>query len=337
MDYSKFLNLQFNDIQVVKAVREKLIGAIMLQAPSGAGKTTSALLLAYGMMKAKYPELKDEEIWIKIGVVDTEHKRSLVNVGMQKGNVTIGHYKFVEFNKPYSIERAFACFTVLKQQGVEVIIFDSTSHVWEGTGGIQDYQQALGGRFQDWRTANKDAYEPFVDLVTGVVHEITIINTARTKQEHAMVTNELGKTEVQKLGMKPIQRDSLEYEFQIVFNIDMDHKARVSKDNSGLFESMSEAITPEHGKLIYEWLDEGKDILAEKKEKERIENEKRLGLAADIHKQATDFNLLSWLGQTLAHPYFNVSRLEDLDMQKLEEIRKAMQPVMEQQEANGNV
>lgn len=327
----------FSDLMVTDAVREKLIGAIMLQAPSGAGKTVGALILAYGMMKAKYPEATEDEVWAKIGVIDTEHKRSLVNVGMLKGEIVVGRFKFVDFKKPYTIARATACFSLLKQQGVEVIIFDSTSHMWEGEGGILEYQQMLGGRFQDWQTANKDAYAPFIDLVTGVTHEVNVINTARTKQEHAMVVNELGKTEVQKLGMKPIQRDSLEYEFQIVFNVDMQQNARTSKDNSGLFMGQTFTIKPEHGKLIYEWLDEGKDIIAERREQERIMEEQRLGLAADIEKQAVDFNLKPWLNTMLAHPFFNVVNITDLPLDKLERLRVGIQDEMEKQEANGNV
>lgn len=325
-----------NDIQAVTAIREKLIGAIMFQAPSGAGKTTSALILAYGMMKAKYPDLDDADIWQKIGVIDTEHKRSLVNVGMLKGEVVIGKFLFVEFNKPYSVQRSFACFNVLKAKGAEVIIFDSTSHVWEGTGGIQDYQQKLGGQFQHWRKTNTDVYEPFIDLVTGVAHETTVINTSRTKQEHAMVQNELGRTEVKKLGMKPIQRDSLEYEFQIVFNIDMDNKAQVSKDNSGLFLGMNETITPAHGKLIYEWLDEGKDILAEKRKIAEAYKQQCLGLASDIATQAKEFGLVEWLNQLLGHAYYQGKKLHDLELEDLNGIRQHMQPLMEQKEAQGN-
>jgi len=65
--------------------------------PSGSGKTVSALMLAYGMMKAKYPELSDEEIWPKIGVADTEHERSLLYEGLVFNNVRIGQFTFIHF------------------------------------------------------------------------------------------------------------------------------------------------------------------------------------------------------------------------------------------------
>lgn len=321
----------FNDIQIGTAEREKLFGAIMFQAPSGGGKTVGALILAFGMMKAKYPELPEDEVWTKIGVVDTEHRRALVNVNMMKGETKIGKFLHVPLQAPFSVERITYAVGLVKQAGCEVCILDSTSHIWEGSGGIQDYQQNLGGRFQDWRTANKDVYEPFVQLVTGQLHDMHMICTSRTKQEHAMVVNEMGRTEVKKLGMKPIQRDSLEYEFQIVFNINMEQIASVSKDNSGLFLGMNETITENHGKLIYEWLDEGKDIIAEREAEAARLEEQRMGLVQDIAKQAEDFSLNDWLGGVLAHPFFG-KPLEQLDYDKLVTIRQQLQIKMEETE-----
>lgn len=324
----------FNDIQIGDAVREKLIGAIMLQAPSGAGKTTGALILAFGMMRAKYPDLPENEVWGKIAVIDTEHRRALVNVNMLKGDVKIGVFKHIPLGKPYSVDRLVFALGLAHNQQCEVAIIDSTSHFWEGEGGIMDYQQELGGRFQDWKEANKEMYYPFIDAVTGVTHEMHIINTARTKQEHVMdIDEDTGKRVVKKLGLKPVQRDSLEYEFQVVFNIDMEHKARVSKDNSGLFLGMSKTLTTEHGKLLYQWLDEGKDIIAERQaEAERLEQQ-RIGLAMDIKAQAESFGLTAWLGQVTAHPYFG-SDVELLPLDKLEEIRVQLQKQMEAMEQN---
>lgn len=328
---------QYNDIQINVAEREKLFGAIMFQAPSGGGKTVGALILAYGMMKAKYPEMAEDELWKKIGLVDTEHNRALVNVNMLKGQVKIGRFLHVPLKAPFSVERMTFAVGLAKQAGCEVCIIDSSSHVWEGTGGIQDYQQQLGGRFQDWRTANKDVYEPFVKLITGELHDMHMICTSRTKQEHAMVVNELGKTEVKKLGMKPIQRDSLEYEFQIVFNVDMEQKASVSKDNSGLFIGMYETITPEHGKLIYEWLDEGKDIVAEREaEAKRIE-EQRAGIAEETKRLCEQWGLQEWLKQMEAHPYFGGVSVDLMEYGKLMELRQGLQGQIEALEGAQNV
>src|SRR6185312_9904499 len=90
---------------VGRAKREMLRLALQIKGPSGAGKTVSGIILAYGMMKEKYPDLSDYDIWGKIGVIDTEHRRSLVYVGMQKGPIKIGEFIHGDLEAPYSVQR----------------------------------------------------------------------------------------------------------------------------------------------------------------------------------------------------------------------------------------
>ena len=52
-------------IKARRAKREQLIAAVQVAGPSGAGKTLGALLVAYGMMKEKYPD--DWEVQLKVG------------------------------------------------------------------------------------------------------------------------------------------------------------------------------------------------------------------------------------------------------------------------------
>lgn len=259
-------------ITVRKAKREKLIAAVQLAGPSGAGKTLGALLMAYGMMKEKYPEALVADLWDKIALIDTEHERSLVYVGKQDDKtygVKIGEFLFVALEKPYTVSRYNQAVKAAKAAGAEVVVIDSASHAWESEGGLLDLQQQKGGNFQAWRDINP-VYGDFVDLVIGVTHNIHTISTTRSKQEYAMEQSETGKLSVKKLGMKQVQRDSLEYEFQVVFNVDMDHKAQTSKDNSGLFEGVLAPITPDHGKKLIQWLEKGIDVKGEE-EKERLQ------------------------------------------------------------------
>lgn len=256
-------------ITVKKAKRQKLIAAVQLAGPSGSGKTLGGLLMAYGMMKEAYPNLPDADLWDKIALIDTEHERSLVYEGMEKHGVRIGEFLFVSLEKPYTVSRYNAAVKAVKDAGAEVVVIDSISHAWDQEGGLLDLQQTKGGNFQAWREVNP-VYSDFIDLITGVTHRIHTISTTRQKQEYAMQQSETGKLEVKKLGLKQVQRDSLEYEFQIVFNVDMDHVARTSKDNSGIFEERPTVITPDHGKKLIQWLDKGLDVKGEE-EKQRKE------------------------------------------------------------------
>ena len=316
-----------------KAKRQMLIGAIALAGPSGSGKTLGALLLAYGMMKEKYPDISEDAVWDKIGLLDTEHERSLIYEGMVHQGVKIGQFWHYDMKAPYSIERGSAAFDKMKSSGVEVIVVDSTTHFWDGEGGILDYQQQLGGRFQDWNSANKEAYAPMVDLFTGTKHKIHVINTMRTKQEHAMQPDDVGKMQVVKLGMKPIQRDTFEYEFHIVFNIGMDHKFQTSKDNSGLFEGKNEVLTPKHGALIQQWLGEGKDIFAEREALAKKQEEERMALAGTIRQLEKDYDLGVYVTSMENHPAIK-NPVEYMSMNTLKQLYAAMQQKIQVLEEN---
>lgn len=255
-----------------RAKREALIAAVEIAGPSGSGKTLGGLLIAYGMMKEKYPELDEYDVWGKIGLVDTEHDRSLIYEGKNDEHthgVKIGEFWHQPLVKPYTLANYNKAVLELKKAGCEVVIIDSISHAWESEGGLLDLQQQKGGNFQAWRDINP-VYGDFIDLVTGVTHHVHTISTVRQKQEYAMEQSETGKLQVKKLGLKHVQRDSLEYEFQIVFNVDMDHVARTTKDNSGIFEQVPQQLNSEVGKKLIQWLDKGIDVKGEE-EKQRLE------------------------------------------------------------------
>lgn len=252
-----------------RAKRQQLIAAVEIAGPSGAGKTLGALLMAYGMMKEKYPDLDDFDLWGKIGLVDTEHERSLVYEGMTHQGVKIGEFWHMPLENDFSVSKYTHCVKSLKDAGVEVIVIDSISHAWEGQNGLLDLQQVKGGSFGAWRDVNP-VYNDFIKLVTGETFRIHTISTVRQKQDYQVDRTDTGKLEIKKLGLKHVQRDSLEYEFQVVFQVDMNHAATVTKDNSGLFEGKQAVITPEHGKKLIQWLDKGIDVKGEE-EKQRQE------------------------------------------------------------------
>jgi len=70
-----------------------------------------------------------------------------------------------------------------------------------------------------------------------------------------------GKYSVEKLGLKGITRDGMDYEFTIVFDLDIKHNASASKDRTGLFMDKPEGIiTPEYGKRILQWCEAGTSL-----------------------------------------------------------------------------
>lgn len=65
------------------------------------------------------------------------------------------------------------------------------------------------------------------------------------KTAYEMQENEKGKKTPVKVGLAPIQRDGMEYEFTIVFDIDREkHYAVASKDRTNLFENQIRSHYP---------------------------------------------------------------------------------------------
>jgi hypothetical protein len=265
-----------------KAKRQKLKGLFFLSGASGSGKTLSALLIAYGMMKEAYPDLSEEEIWDKIGVVDTEHKRSLVYVGMMVDGckTRIGEFWHQELYAPYSSANYGLAVKQLKESGCEVVITDSITHWWDGEGGILDEQAKVtkksrsGNSYVAWGEM-KPYIQDFVKMLT--YNDIHIIATNRAKQDYAIEKDEMGKTTITKVGLKPVQKDDLEYEFQIGLMIDMNHRATATKDNTlGAVEALGEfTITPDFGRMLLQWLDKGVDVKTQQEEERRAKAERR--------------------------------------------------------------
>ncbi|MCM1007944.1 MAG: ATP-binding protein [Ruminococcus flavefaciens] len=231
-----------------KVQRKSAKMRVALAGPSGAGKTLSALYLAYGVTQN----------WEKIALIDTEHGR-----GQFYGNrsdLEVGEYLYQELTPPFTAERYIAIAKEAQQAvGTDgVVIIDSFSHAWEGEGGVLDFkesieQQAGKNSFTAWNDAGKKQNLLINSLLSLDCH---VIVTMRTKMAYTMEQNERGKTVPVKLGLAPVQRENTEYEFDLVLNIARNHIAIVSKDTTFL-DSWTGIITPELGISLRDWLADG--------------------------------------------------------------------------------
>lgn len=254
--------------EVTEAQREKEKAVIGFIGPSGSGKTVSALTVSYGMMKEAYPDASESEIWLKIGVIDTEHRRSKLYADLQIGDIHIGNFRHIDFTPPYTTERYQLAVETIKKAGSEVVIVDSLSHNWMGEGGIiETHGQMSGNSFQNW---GKLAPETTKLIKTLTQSDIHILATFRTKTEYVVEPNADGKMAPRKVGTKPVQKDEMEYEFMLNFVIDIDHIAETSKDNTQMFEGKPQKITVDVGRKLYQWLELGIDVKAEEDKKRRV-------------------------------------------------------------------
>ena len=68
----------------------------------------------------------------------------------------------------------------------------------------------------------------------------------------------------EKVGLKSVQRENLEYEFTLVFDLDMKNLASASKDRTGLFFGKpQQVISIATGQQITAWCESGASISAD--------------------------------------------------------------------------
>lgn len=230
-----------------KAVREKIFVKIALMAPSGGGKTYSALRLATGMAE----EIKNEtgeDAPILMG--NTEQKRGYYYAEEFD-------YDIVDIEAPHNPETYVDFIQYAVDNGYKILIIDSSSHEWEGKGGCLELQQQAGGTYQAWSKITP-RHNRFINAIAD--SPIHIIATMRGKDQYETIKDErTNKLTVQKLGVGAKQRDGFEYEFSCTFMIDQKtNMAEVQKDNTHIFESEGPTIlTENHGKKIIQWANKG--------------------------------------------------------------------------------
>lgn len=230
-------------MKLTKATRKKSYLKLNISGPSGAGKTMSALLMAYGLVGD----------WNKIAVIDTEN-------GSASLYSHVGEFNTIDLEPPFSPERYMEAIDTCLKAGIECIVMDSSSHEWHGPGGCIELNERLaqskykGNTWSAWNetTPRHDAF--IQKVLQSRCHFITC---TRSKMETVMTDDK----KVKKVGMKDIQREGWEYELTVSLNLDRDtHTAIASKDRTNLFEGKAPfVITSETGKMIAEWCDSGLD------------------------------------------------------------------------------
>ena len=141
----------------------------------------------------------------------------------------------------------------LRGAKMEVIIIDSLSHCWEHL--FEIHSQMQGNSFTNWGKITP-RQTTFVQKILNCNSHV--ISTMRTKQEYVL-NEKNGKFVPEKVGLKTIMRDGIDYAFTIVLDMDLKHFAKASKDRTNLFMDKPEfIITPDTGKTILDWCNEGK-------------------------------------------------------------------------------
>lgn len=230
-----------------------------LQGPAGSGKTFSSLLMAKGMV----------DHWQEIAVLDTEN-------GSADLYAHLGSYNVIAMTPSFSPEKYMQAIELCEQQKIKVLIIDSLSHCWEYL--LDVHSNMVGNSFTNWGKITPRQNALIQKVLSSDLH---VIATLRTKQDYVLNQKD-GKYVPEKVGLKAIQREGVDYEFTLVLDLDIKHQATASKDRTNLFAdqpafSLNESI----GEKILAWCNEGEvpEPIAD-----RIRECKSVGELIDLYK-----------------------------------------------------
>jgi hypothetical protein len=218
-----------------KATRRRVYLKLAFTGATGSVKTLGAILTAIGLADGH-----------RFCVLDTEN---------QSASLYSDRYDFDVLNvsPPHTDAKLIEAIQAAVAEKHAVIIIDSFSHFWLW---VLDYKNTLdsrggGNSYVNWGPAGKK----ISSILDAVLHSpIHVICCMRSKMDYVLEANEKGRMAPRRIGLSPVMRDGIEYEFSTIFDGDLDHFVTVSKDRTGLFIDQRFQVTDDTGRKLLEWL-----------------------------------------------------------------------------------
>ena len=282
-----------------KAEKKKAKLRLALFGPSGSGKTFTGLRIATGMAG-------------RIAVIDTEN---------ESASKYADRFTFDTLNlQNKSIDGVCEAFQAAATQKFDIVIIDSLSHAWQE---LLDEVDALaaskfrGNSHAAWSYGTPKQRQLVRAILDCPFH---LIGTMRSKT--LWTAEEInGKKKPVKIGLAPEQGKGIEYEFDMLMEIDFEHRATIGKDRTGKYQDKV-ILKPgeELGKDLIAWLNSGVETIT----KAQGDELRELGTKKSIMGAA----LLEFLG---------VTRLGELTTTRFAEVKKrleAYEPPVEQKDVD---
>lgn len=247
-----------------KAIKRGSYLRIIFSAPSGAGKTYTSLRIAKGIAS---------KMNTKIAVIDSER-------GTAKKYADRFDFDVAELEDA-SIDSYIKNINEAKNNEYGVLILDSISHAWQTL--LEEVekiaqQKFRGNTFRAWAVGTPKQREFIRAILDYPGH---IIATSRAKMEYVIDEDSKGRKEVKKLGLAAEQGKGIEYEFDMLIEMDINHIAHVTKDRTGKYQDeYIECPDEKLGEDLYIWINDGASLSDLKK------------IAIDSIKKATTKNEL---------------------------------------------
>lgn len=234
-------------IQTAERAGARLV--ISLAGISGSGKTFTALQLAHGMANFRSD---------KVGLLDTENRRGRLYSDILKdreGNVA--PFLVGDLEPPFSPKRYIDAIMAFQRAGVEVLVIDSVTHEWEGTGGCEEIAISTGSaKFPNWANAKRE-HKAFVNAL--LQSDMHIIVCVRAREKVRVTKDGQGKTVVESIGIQPVTEKNFMFEMTASLLMwDEGRKQEAIKCPSDLRPILGREdgyITAEDGAALRAWVD----------------------------------------------------------------------------------
>lgn len=226
------------------ATKQETYARVEMAGPSGSGKTYSAILIARGLVGPTG----------KIGVICTENKSA-----RKYSDVT--RFFVGDLRPPYSPAAYIEAIRAFAKMGVDCLVVDSLSHAWAGPGGVLERvdeftaaSKSKNSFSEGWGKGTKEQNALIDALVSFPGHLIVCL---RVKTAYEIVDNGRGGREPIRLGMAPVQRDGVEYEFDVCIDLHNTHGTVWKTRCSTLYGAVIPKPGVALGETIRAWLRDG--------------------------------------------------------------------------------
>jgi energy-coupling factor transporter ATP-binding protein EcfA2 len=237
---------------VTKLTMQKVQLRMALFGPTGSGKTYTALTMACALTPGN------------VLIIDSERgsaSRYAIQFGGKDGRVD--HLDLPDHNPDTYV----AALEYAAENGYVAVVIDSLSHAWMGKGGALEQVDNRGkanraqGGFNAWREVTP-MHNRLVDALLAFPGHL--IATMRVKTEYVVEKDEkTGRSSPRKVGLSPVQRDGVEYEFDICAEMDQDNNLIVTKTRmADLGGAVIHKPDQKFAARILEWLNSGTDAAA---------------------------------------------------------------------------
>jgi len=220
-----------------KATKETAKLRLALFGPSGSGKTYTSLRMAAGLGG-------------NTAFIDTE-----------RGSASkyADRFEFDVLELPKKDITTYAeAIGAAASAGYPVLIIDSLTHAWKELLGEVDKLAKTKYRGNTW-SAWSEGTPKQNRLVNAILdYPGHIIATMRTKTEWTTEKDHNGKTMPIRVGLSPEQGKGIEYEFDLLMELTVEHVATVIKDRTGKYQdAIIEKPGEDLGRDLAAWLSDG--------------------------------------------------------------------------------